>query len=134
MVSILNKMCNNKLQKVRRIMKYNGREVEDFTIGVELGKDKVCETLEEFKANEKSVANTLRQNDVDGWEYTEAPVDDLVLIVPADNTLEAANRLFCDVKRLFDNAHIAVMYTDFDENSHNQEEYTECLDVSLFEE
>lgn len=114
-------------------MKYNGREVEDFTIGVQLGADKVSEKLEEFKDNEKFVANMLRQNNVKGWDYAESPVDDLVLIIPSDDDIESVNRLFNDVNKLFDKTIIAILYSDFCKNGHNQEEITECLNITLYE-
>jgi hypothetical protein len=115
-------------------LKYNGREVEDFTIGVQLGENKVCVTLEQFKANEKFVAKQLRKHDVHGWDYVEAPIDDLVLIVPLVYDIESVNTLFCEVQDIFKNVYISIQYTDFDENSHNVKEITECLDISLYEE
>lgn len=113
-------------------MKYKNREVDGFSVGVELGKNKIGNKLSDFKNNEKFVANILRQLKIDGWSYAEAPIDDLVEITPSEIGLEPVNTLFSKVKEVFEKVSILVLYKDFDENDTNLEEIYEPLNIELF--
>jgi len=108
-------------------MKYNDREVADLSVLVKLGED--C--MDKFKENQMYVADILRKNKVKGWSYTEAIMDDIVSIACIENSLEAINNLFSNVKKLFNNSNIGVFYDDFGDYDYNEEEFSDCLDANL---
>lgn len=115
-------------------MKYKNRQVEGFSVGVELGKAKIGNELQDFKNNEKLVASRLRQHGIHGWNFIEAPVDDLVVINPESDNLDDVNSLYSKVKEVFGNVSIQVLYVDFDDNGHNLEDIYEPLNKQLFSE
>lgn len=108
-------------------MNYNNREVEDLGIYVRLGNS----YIDKFRKNQSYVANILRKNKIKGWSYTEAIFDDVVLVTCSENSLEGVNRLFEDVKKVFNNVSISVFYDDFGDYEYNEEEFNECLKNEL---
>ncbi|EPR13913.1 hypothetical protein [Ruminiclostridium papyrosolvens] len=113
-------------------MRYKNRQVEGFSVGVELGEAKIGNKLQDFKDNERLVANRLRKHGIHGWNFIEAPIDDLVVINPNSNNLEDVNNLYSKVKEVFENVSIQVLYADFDEKGHNLEDIYESLEEQLF--
>lgn len=98
-------------------MKYKGRVVRDFSIGVESWGEKVGEILTQ---------NNIR------WSTCENVAGDLVIVTPVTNTFESINTLFLETSKHF-KASIHVLYEEFDSNGHNLEEFNEVLDVNLLE-
>lgn len=112
-------------------MRYNNREFESLNIQVELGDKYKANSMPEFKRNQKYVADTLSKNMIIGWNFTEAVMDDLVVVDTNAKNVEEINDMFLKIKPLFNKVCIGVFYHDFGDFDYNEQIFDDCLDTNL---